>query len=179
VDTGRTVADQCLAVDSPQELLYCRVVKPFSSQTQIKINADYELPRGFSVSGIVQNLSGIPYNANYAVRNDAIAPSLGRNLAACGTRAVCTATVSVPLVAPWSLFEPRRTLLDMRIGKSFSVGPRTNFRLNLDIYNVLNDSSLVGINQTYGPDWRKPIAGVFDPGLMDGRLVQVGGQLNF
>jgi hypothetical protein len=77
------------------------------------------------------------------------------------------------------MFEPGRTLLDMRIGKSFSVGPRTNFRLNLDIYNVLNDSSLVGINQTYGPDWRKPIAGVFDPGLMDGRLIQLGGQLNF
>jgi hypothetical protein len=179
VDTGRTEIDQCLVVDSPQELLNCRVVKPFRSQTQIKINGSYELPGGFSVSGVLQNLSGITYNANMTVLNADIAPSLGRNLAACGTRAVCTASVDVPLVAPFTLFEPRRMLIDLRVSRSFPLGPSARLRANFDIYNVLNDSSLLGVNNTYGPNWRKPVVGTFDGGLVDGRLLQIGAQLTF
>jgi hypothetical protein len=78
-----------------------------------------------------------------------------------------------------TLFEPRRTLLDLRVSKAFAVGPRMRLRANFDIYNVLNDSSLVGINSTYGPRWRRPVAGAFDAGLVDGRLMQFGGQLTF
>ena len=109
MDTGRTVEDNCFVVDSPQALLNCHVVTPFRGQTQVKVHGSYPLPAGFVVSGVFQNVSGVSYDANYAVPNAAIAPSLGRNLAACGTRAVCTATVSVPLIAPKTQFEPRRT----------------------------------------------------------------------
>jgi hypothetical protein len=179
VDTGRSLTDSCFVVDSPQELLNCRVITPFKAQTQVKIFGSYQLPGDFAVSGVFQNLSGIPYEANYAVPNAEVAPSLGRNLAACGAWAVCTATATIPLVPPMTLFEPRRTLLDLRVSKAFAVGPRMRLRANFDIYNVLNDSSLVGINSTYGPRWRRPVAGAFDAGLVDGRLMQFGGQLTF
>jgi len=34
-DTGWSVRDTCYDVDSPQEMLNCRVVNPFKAQTQI------------------------------------------------------------------------------------------------------------------------------------------------
>ena len=161
-------------VDSPQELLNCRVVTPFKGQTQIKVNGIYPLPGGFVVSGVFQNLSGVPYEANYAAPNAEIAPSLGRNLAACGTRAVCTATVTVPLIAPQTQFEPRRTLLDLRLSKVFTLGPRTRLRANLDVYNVLNDGSILTINNNYGSQWLLPSGGI-----LAARTIQIGGRLSF
>src|SRR2546430_5049994 len=95
LDTGRTVADRCFVVDSPQELRFCHVVAPFGSQTQLKLLGAYPLPWNLRVSGNWQNLSVLPYSAGatlpvttgwswagYVATNAQIAPSLGRNLAA-------------------------------------------------------------------------------------------------
>jgi hypothetical protein len=179
LDTGRIVEDYCFLVDSPQALLNCRVVAPFKGQTQIKAYWSVPLPAAFVVSGVLQNLSGIPYEANYPVPNAQIAPSLGRNLASCGTRVVCTATATVPLIAPQTQFEPRRTQIDLRLTKVFSLGARTRLRANLDLYNLFNDGSVVNANNTYGGSWLQPVGGPFTAGLMDGRLLQVGGQFTF
>ena len=65
VDTGRTVNDNCFVIDSPQQLLNCRVVTPFKAQTQVKVFGSYPLPADFVVSGTLQNLSGAPIEANY------------------------------------------------------------------------------------------------------------------
>jgi hypothetical protein len=177
LDTGRIVEDLCFVVDSPQELLNCRVVTPFKAQTQIKMYGSYPLPGEFVVSGTLQNLSGSAYEASYRASNDEIAPSLGRNLAACGTRAVCTATVTVPLIAPQTQFEPRRTVLDLRASKIFTLGARMRLRANLDVYNVLNDGSILTINHNYGASWRLPEG--YAGGIVAPRLFQFGGQLTF
>jgi hypothetical protein len=89
VDTGRTVTDRCFVVDSPQSLVYCRVTTPFSAQTQFKVFGVYLLPRDVTVSGTFQNVAGPTITANYPAPNALIAPSLGRNLAACGHRSTC------------------------------------------------------------------------------------------
>jgi hypothetical protein len=178
VDTGRLVEDTCYVVDSPQQLLHCRNVTPFKGQTQIKVHGVYPLPADFVVSGVLQNVSGIPYQANWSVPNAEIARSLGRNLAACGTRTVCTASATVPLVAPNTLFEPRRTALDLRLSKIFRFGGTgKSLRLNLDVYNVLNDGSVLQINNNYGPLWQQGDGR--SGGLMVSRLMQFGGQLAF
>ena len=117
IDTGRIVEDNCFVVDSPQSLLFCRAETPFSSQTQLKAHWSLPLPAAFIVSGVVQNLAGTQQLATYQAPNSLIAPSLGRNLAACGARSHCTATATVPLIAPMSQFEPRRTQLDLRLTK--------------------------------------------------------------
>ena len=179
VDTGQIVQDTCFVVDSPQNLLNCHIVAPFKSQTQIKTYWSLPLPAGFVVSGVLQNLSGIEYEANYAVPNNQIAPSLGRNLAACGTRAVCTATATVPLFTPFTQFEPRRTQIDLRLTKIFTLSARMRVRANVDLYNILNDGSVVQMNYNYGASWRQPVGGAFTGGLADGRLLQVGAQLTF
>jgi hypothetical protein len=183
VDSGRTVQDSCFIVDSPQQLLNCHVVIPFRAQLQIKLFGSYPLPGAFVVSGTLQNQSGAPIEAIYTALNAEIAPSLGRNLAACGARASCSATASVPLYAPWTHFEPRRTQLDLRLSKVLKLGPRVRLQANVDIYNALNASSVLGVNSRYGPRWLQPatasalIQSV--DSIMSGRLFHLGATMTF
>src|SRR4030095_3380553 len=135
LDTGRTVTDKCFLVDSPQQLLYCRVVTPFSAQTDIKLYGSHPLPLEVGVSATFQNAAGPSIDANYIASNAEIAPSLGRNLGACRGAAVCTATATVPLVAPKTMFEKRRTGLDLRLSKRMQIGG-TRLQANMDVYNV-------------------------------------------
>jgi hypothetical protein len=169
VDTGRTVEDRCFVVDSPQSLLHCRVVTPFKEQTQVKLHGVYPLPLGFRVSGTFQNLSGVPYQANYSAASAEIAPSLGRPLAG-GRRAVI-----VPLVAPQTLFEPRRTIVDVRLSKIFDMARGMRLQVNLDVYNLLNDAAILNVNSNYGSGWRRPIT----RGIAAPRLFQLGGRVTF
>ena len=173
IDAGRTVIDRCFTVDSPQELLNCRTVTGLRGTTQIKLFASYMLPGEVVVSTIFQNMPGQEILATYTASNAEIAPSLGRNLAACGTRTPCTATATVPLIAPATEYEARRTSLDLRVGKSLRLGARMRLQANLDVYNVLNRSDILRVNTAFGPNWRQPIV------IMDPRLVQIGGQLTF
>ena len=180
LDMGQISDDHCFVLDSPQQLLNCKITSPFKGQTQLKMFGSLPLPGDFVFSGVFQNVSGIQYEANYRVSNDEIAPSLGRNLAACGTRTVCTASVSVPLVEPFTNFEPRRSLIDVRLTKVFQLGGAgRTIRANFDIYNVMNNSSLTRLNNNYGSSWKAPLGGAFSGGIVDGRLVQLGAQLAF
>lgn len=175
--------DSCLVVDSPQQLLFCDAVLPFKAQTQVKALASVPLPREFTVSATFQNVSGAPFEANFPVRNVDIAPSLGRDLAACGSRrgAACPVTATVPLVKPMTQFLDRRTQLDLRLSKIVRVG-NVRLRGNVDIYNVLNGSTVLGAIGTYGPNWLKP-AGQQNlrevDAILPGRLIHFGGQVSF
>jgi hypothetical protein len=174
VDTGRTVTDRCFVIDSPQQLLYCRTVNPFRGQTQIKVHATYSLPADITLSGVWQNSSGPSIEANYAARNAEIAPSLGRNLASCGTRVPCTATASgIPLIEPFTQFEDRRNQIDIRLSKSLRLGSQMRLQANLDIFNVLNNAAITVRNNTYGSLWGRPQS------IVEARLILVGGQLTF
>ena len=181
VDFGRTIEDACFVIDSPQDLLYCRVITPFAAQAQLKLHGSYPLPGDFTVSGVFQTLSGPSVDANYPASNAEIAPGLGRNLAACGTRVVCTARATVPLIAPQTLFEGRRTQLDLRVSKFFSVGSRGRLQANIDIYNALNGSSLSAVNSNFGPRWRHPFvfAGTFGAPILNPRIIHFSGTFTF
>jgi hypothetical protein len=166
VDTGRSVADRCFVVDSPQELLNCRVITPFKAQTQLKLHGIFPLPADVVASFLFQNLSGPSYDANYSATNADIVPSLGRNLAG-GVQAV-----TIPLVAPQTLFEDRVSRLDLRLSKVFKVR-RVRVQGNVDAYNVLNANSVRSVLSTYGARWRTPTQ------ILDPRLVEVGGTISF
>ena len=181
IDTGRTVRDTCFVVDSPQQLLNCRVVTPFHAQTQVKLFGSYSLPGGVVVSGMLQNTPGAAIEANYTATNAEILPSLGRNLGQCRGAAVCTASVSgIPLIPPMTQFEDRRTQLDLRVGKIVKMGNSRELQVHIDVYNVLNASTILNVNGTYGARWLLPISPVAaaEPILMP-RLVEFGGQLRF
>jgi hypothetical protein len=166
IDTGWSLRETCYVVDSPQDLLNCRVTTPFGAQTQIKLNGSYPLPYDIVVAGTFQNLSGPAYEANYDVTSAEVARSLGRPLAG------NTPVVRVPLVPPNTLFEDRLTRLDVRVSKILRLR-RARIQLNLDAYNALNSSAIIAVNSVLDARWRQPNS-VIDP-----RLFQVSAQVNF
>jgi hypothetical protein len=166
LDTGKSIVDTCFVVNSPQDLLNCHVVTPFKAQSQVKLNGSVPLPLKFLLAGTLQNLSGPQYQANYPVPTADVFPSLQRNLAG-GVK-----TVTVPLIAPQTLFYPRITRVDMRVSKILMLG-HTRLQLNLDAYNALNSSAVTGINSSYNAIWLQPTS-VIDP-----RLLQLSGQVSF
>ena len=75
---------------------FCRNEPPFW-YPQFKLAAVYPLPWwGVQTATTIQSLPGIPIAATYIATNAQVAPSLGRNLAACGIRVPCTATTGNP-----------------------------------------------------------------------------------
>ena len=203
VDTGRSVNDACFNVDSPGAVAtslpgniapggagvlaaptpftattingesICRIVTPFKGQTQLKGFLTYPLPWDVLVSAVFQNISGPTITANYAASNAQIRPSLGRDLAACRGAATCTATATVPLIAPQTMYDDRLTRLDLRIAKRIPVTDRMRIQANFNIYNVFNGSASSVLNTNYGPLWLQPSL------LQDGRMVQFSGTLTF
>jgi hypothetical protein len=172
---GRTTTDDCVVVDSPQDARdgFCKTARPWKDATDVKFLVVYPLPWGISTSAVYQNGPGIPIAANLVVANAAIAPSLGRNLAACGTAAVCNATVTVPLIPNSSMFENRHQQVDLRFSRSFQLVGRSRLRANLDVYNVLNAASILATNTTYGAQWLNVTQ------ILNGRLLRVGAQWDF
>src|SRR5262249_27412432 len=104
--------------------------------------------------------------------NAEIAPSLGRNLGACGTATTCGATATINLVAPYSTREDRLTQFDMRLMKVFHVG-RRSIQANFDAYNIFNGSTVLAVNTTVGPTYLRPTA------ILAARLFKFGVQLEF
>jgi hypothetical protein len=173
-DTGRRVTDSCFVVDSPQALYQCRVVSPLQANSQFKFYGNYPLPGDFGVSATFQSLPGIPIQATYVPTNAQVAGSLGRNLSACGTAAVCNATVTAfNLIEQNTRFEDRIYQTDFRVAKTVRLRGGVRLLATLDLYNAFNASPILSINTRYGPQWLQPQS------ILDGRLVKFGGQLTF
>jgi hypothetical protein len=151
-------------VDSPQALYQCDVPIPY--QARFKMLGVFNLPWDLQTSANFQSLPGTPISATYAVPTAAIAPSLGRSLAG-GTK-----TASIPLIQPYTLFEPRINQLDFRVARNFTVG-RAKLQGQFDIYNMFNSTSILALATTYGPKWEQPTQ------IMDARLFKVGLDLEF
>ena len=170
VSFGETLTDQCDAPDIPAQ--FCRNTQPLSGQTQFKMSGAYPLPWDLQASATIQNLPGVPVSATYAATNAEIAPSLGRNLAACGAATVCNATATVSLMEPNTVFEERYTLFDVRISKTMNLG---HFRVQprLDVYNLLNAASVLTQNNRYGATFRQPLE------ILGARFLKLGIQVDF
>jgi hypothetical protein len=180
VNTGQTVTNNCgLAQDNlqfaintalpstPHTKEYCDVVPPWSASTQVKLSGAFPLPYDFQVATTYQNLPGIPYSATATFTNAQVVPSLIRNLSA-GPNA----TVSIPLIAPSTLFEGRIQQLDFRFSRTFRLAGK-RIEPEFDIYNALNASPILSVNNTYGPLWRTPTQ------ILSGRLLKLGFQMTF
>ena len=171
---GRFATDDCVVVDSPQDARegYCNTTPPWSAGTQLKVLAVYPLPFDVQTSLIYQNSPGIPVTAQLVVPNAAIV-GLGRNLAACGAAATCNANVTVDIIEPQTMFEPRQQQLDLRLSRLFRLGAARRLRANLDIYNLFNASDVLAQSNAYGPTWRNVTA------ILTGRMLRIGAQYDF
>jgi hypothetical protein len=173
MSTGHTVLD-CVSPDQPT-LQYCHNAPPLTQTLQFKVAANYPLPWwGINAAMNLQNLQGIPITASYAVPNSLIAPSLGRNLAACGSAVVCNATATVALIEPNTVFEDRLTQVDVRVSKALHIG-RVRVRGNLDVYNLFNANNPLVESLGYTSDtrWLRPSV------VLGGRLFKLSGDATF
>lgn len=126
----------------------------------------YPLPLGFRTSAIYQNVSGIAILASHSVTTAEVARSLGRPLSG-GAR-----SVTIDLVAPNTMFEPRLQQLDLRFSRIFGL-PKGRVAVNFDLYNVGNANAVLVQNGRFGPVWRNAIQ------VMPGRLMKFGAQYEF
>jgi Carboxypeptidase regulatory-like domain len=185
VSVGRTVTDNCYQNDDasllgqnavatyPRTREFCHLAPPWSAATQVKLMAVYPLPWSVQTSAIYQNSPGIPITAQYVATNAAILPSLGRNLGQCRGAATCNGNVTIDLIPPTVLFEPRLQQLDLRFSRIFRLGGTRRVRGDLDFYNMFNASNVLSMNTTYGAGWQDVRQ------ILGGRLLRVGAQIDF
>lgn len=189
ISTGRTVRDTCDQNDMPQIIFrafgaaaagsdlfpatgpraagYCDITPPWSANTQVKANAIYPLPWDVQTSFTYQNLPGIEVTSTLNATNAQIAPSLGRNLSA-----GAAGTAAVALIPPQSVFEDRLNQFDIRFTKIVRVaGARVQGMF--DVYNVFNASTILSINNNYGPAWLRPTS------ILGARMFKIGGQVDW
>lgn len=161
--TGRVMTDSCFVVDSPQELLNCKVTPPF--HTQLKLLGVLPLPGGVQASATFQSLPGSQILANYVVSSAAVVGSLGRNLS--------TGTATVPLLEPGTRYGDRLNQLDFRVAKSFPLGQGRRIQGLVDLYNMFNASPVLNHNNSFGSAWQRPTQ------ILHGRLLKAGVQVDF
>jgi len=163
VSDGQTDINNCFIVNSPQDLHYCDIIIPWRGQLQFKGNIIYPVPwRMFRVSAVYQNISGLPIGANWSVSNAVIAPSLGRNLTACGNQTqaptACRSTATLNnVIAPNTHYENRLQQLDLQLSKVFGIRKdKGHITGNFGIYNVFNANTILNRNNTYGSAYGTP-----------------------
>jgi hypothetical protein len=165
--TQRQTTDNCdvvTKVDNPSPL-YCHVEGTFL--TQVKFVASYTIPRvDLQVSANIQSLPGPEILSTFTATNAIIAPSLGRNLSGGANN------VTVDLIEPRTMFGERLSMVNMRFGKILRFG-RTRATAHVELNNVLNASTILTQNNSFGPAWQQPVT------ILPARFVKVGLGLEF
>ena len=154
--------------DSP-EARFCRTITPY--RPDFKLSASHTLPAAFVISGSYQLSSGPQIVATWAVPNTVIAPALGRNLSAGPT-----ATKSVQLIEPGTLYSPYLNQVDARLSRRFAVG-RFRLRADANLYNIFNNDFVNYVNTTFSTTTANQF--MRPTNVLQGRLFKVGGQIEF
>jgi len=157
-----------LQADNP-ESRFCDSTSPF--RPDVKFLVSHRFPWDVLVSGSYQFTQGPNILATWAAPNSLIAPALGRNLAA-----GATATKTIALVEPNTLYGENLNQLDLRASKRFTVN-RLRFRVDADLYNALNSNWPFTLNNTFATgatsQWLRPT------NVLQGRLFKIGAQFDF
>jgi hypothetical protein len=186
ISVGRTVADNCLIVDSPEARPgFCNVTPPWSAGTQAKFLATYPLPLDIQASVIYQNVPGNPIVATFNASNANVRATLGRDLTACtGSVGACSQTVTVQLLpvallgavgSGAQLYEDRLSQVDLRFARTFRLPGTQRLKGSVDILNLLNTNSVLRSNGVIGGS--TPWLTVLQ--ILTGRLIKVSAQFDF
>jgi hypothetical protein len=122
-------------------------------------------------SGSYQVSPGPTITATWSAPNSVIAPALGRSLSAGGT-----ATKTISLIEPETLYGGYLSQLDLRLSKRVTVG-RFHLRGDASLYNLFNSDWVSAFNTTFSTTASN--AFLRPTGVLQGRLFKIGGQLDF
>ena len=168
ITSERTTTNECdgpvstTSFTNPDNLRFCEKTPPF--RALYKASAGVTIPFNIQVSGSLQAVPGNDVSANFTYTS-----------AFAGIALTSPNNRTVNLMPPNTLFLDYQTQLDGRVSRSFSVG-RRRVQVYMDLFNVLNASTVASVNQTYSTgnsNWLKPLV------VMQARRVQFGGRLDF
>jgi hypothetical protein len=131
----------------------------------------HSFPYGIVASATYQLSTGPNVIATWNAPNAVIAPALGRNLSA-----GATATKSVQLIEPGTLWAGYLNQLDLRVSKLFRVG-RYRLRGDANLYNVFNNDFVNSVNTTFSTTAANQF--MRPTNVLQGRLFKIGGQIEF
>jgi len=175
ITTERTATDNCTDLQNSNpntptstqtNFAYCSQVPPF--RTLYKASAGYTLPYDIQVSGSFQARPGISLGADYTYTCSA-AQALATGCTAL-TGGVTSLTVAV--IDPTTQFYPYVKTNDMRVSHTFRRG-RIRVQPFMEIFNLLNLSTLLTVNETVGPNFFQPAV------IVAARRFQFGGQIEW
>jgi hypothetical protein len=148
--------------------------------SQVKFQAVYPLPYQFVLSGTFKHLPGVDRTVSVVYTNAQIAPSLGRNLSACGNvTGPCGATEEITITLPGELKDNRLTQVDLRLQRRFRYGS-ARFAPVFEVYNVFNERTPQGSRTTWGAAPSTRNISFYQPTtLLGGRLFKFGAQVDF
>jgi hypothetical protein len=175
VTTERTATDNCTDLqnsnpNTPTATItnraFCKQVPPF--KTLYKGSAAYNLPYQVQVSGSFQWRPGISIGSDYTYTCSAAqAVSTG-----CTALTANIASITTTVVDPTTQFYAYVKTNDMRVSRAFRRG-RIRLQPFMEIFNVLNLSTIVTVNETVGPNYMQPNA------IVQARRFQFGGQVEW
>jgi hypothetical protein len=143
---------------------WCHQESPYL--TNVKFSGSYTIPRAdVLVSGSFRSVPGPEIYANFVATNAVVSPSLGRALSG------GAANLPVTIVEPGTMYGERLNQLDVRLGKILRFG-RTKTLVNLDIYNIFNANTVLGVNNAYAT-WQRPTS------ILLARFAKIGVQFDF
>jgi hypothetical protein len=162
----RTATDDCADLDdsNPNNRRYCRRVPPF--RTLYKASAGIRLPLDIQLAGSFQARPGIPIGASYTVTS-AVAVAQGGVPLTGGI-----SSITVDLMNPEETFYDYVYTNDLTVSRTFRFG-RARLRGFMEVFNLLNDSTIYTRNETFGPQFYNPVD------LVPARRLQFGAQLDF
>ena len=81
-------------------------------------------------------------------------------------------TAALNIVAPGTLYEGRMYQLDWRLAKNIKTG-RARIQPQFDVYNLLNNNTVLTQSNTFGSAWRRPVT------ILQGRTFKFGVTVEF
>lgn len=121
---------------------FCHQEQPFL--TQVKLLGTYTIPRvEVQLAGTFQSIPGPQVEANFVVTNAVVRQSLGRDLSG------NAANVTVPIVAPGTLYGDRLHQIDFRVGKIIRLTGARRLTASVDLYNLFNSSAVLAESNNY------------------------------
>jgi hypothetical protein len=159
----------CFVVDSPGAMRFCDVKRPW--RTNARFISSIELPWDVSAGVSFQSLPGPEILASYSVANAQITSGLVQFVNPART-SFGSGSVNVALLAPGTKFNERLYQVDLRLAKIFRYRSLRG-RLSLDIGNLMNVSTVLVQNNTYGTSWLRP------ENTLPGRIIKPGFQIEF
>jgi hypothetical protein len=164
ITTERTADDTCADSSNPNSRRFCNTVPPF--RTLYKASAGYMLPLDVQLAGSFQARPGIPLGAAWTVDSATSVASGGVPL----TGGV--SSITVDLIDPTTTFYDYVYTNDMTFSRIFRIN-RTRIRGFVEMFNVLNLSTIYTRNETFGAQWYNPID------LVQSRRFQFGAQIDW